>query len=238
MFGIIGNKFTIVSMSLKYLIILFFIFSSTLLFSQGRRSNFSTKYSYIGLGWVGADDNADFSPDFSSSSINRVYYPSIISLGRVFDSNLRFDLSSFYTKLNKDVYGERYASPGSMISCDISAGYLVQLIGGVKKNFSDRKKSDEISLDFYPLVGAGYTYRTLSKADLVNSVTSNIGGGANLWVSKKRIGINLQAMGKFGLKQGFPRNGSNYIQYSVCVNYKMRKSSGSPSNFNKEREKF
>lgn len=238
MFGIIGNKFNIISMILKYLIISFFIFSSALLFSQTKESNFSTKYSYIGFGWVGADDNADFSPDFSKSSINQVYYPSIISLGRVFDSNLRFDLSSFYTKLNKDVYGERYASPGSMISCDISAGYLVQLIGGVRKNFSDRKKSDKISFDFYPLIGAGYTYRTLSKPDLVNSVTSNVGGGTNLWINKKRIGLNLQAMGKFGLKQGFPRNGSNYIQYSVCINYRMKKSSGSPSNLNRERGKF
>lgn len=237
-YGINDAEFNINWMKLKYLILLIFSFSSALLFSQRDGSKFSTKYNYIGLGWVGADDNADFSPDFSTSDINQVGYPSMVSFGKILDNNLRFDLSAFYTKLNRGVYGEGYDSPGFMLSCDLNAGYLVSIIGNTRKDFSDRKKSNRISLDIYPLVGAGYTYRTLNNPDLINSATANVGGGINVWAHKNRIGVNLQALGKFGVKSEFPRSGANYIQYSVSLLYRIKNTRRFISNLNDRMEKF
>lgn len=225
-------------MRLRYFISVIFILFSISLFAQKEKSNFDLRYNYFGLGWVRVDDNGEPSPDLSRSVTNYVAYPSVITFGKFFENGLRFDLSAFYTELDKSVYGSRYSPPGLMLSCDLNVGYSMKIIGGNSGGFSAKKRAAEFSLDVYPSIGGGYTYRSLSVPQLVNSATANFGGGINMWVLKNSIGMNLQSLGKFGIKSNFPRSATNYIEYSVSLLYRIKNQSGLPGNLNKERKKF
>ena len=224
-------------MTCKYIFLTLLIFFNLQLFSQREESNFSTKYGYFGFGWIRVDDNASAYPDFSRSETNHAGYPSLLTLGKVFNNGVKLDGSVFYTPLNKSTYGGRYDSPGVMTACDVNFGYAIKIIGG-SKEFSSKKKLGKFSLDFYPSVGGGYAYRSLTVPSLVNSATCNFGGGINLWSFKNKLGLNLQALSKFGIKQGFPNNGSNYIQYSFSMLYRVKRSDSSLRNLNQERGKF
>jgi hypothetical protein len=79
----------------------------------------------------------------------------------------------------------------------------------------------------YGTFGAGYTYRTLPMHP--GSGTINAGLGFNLWIYKG-IGIQLQSIAKFGLEDKFPHAGSNYLQHSISVVYRLEHHSGNGGN--------
>lgn len=75
--------------------------------------------------------------------------------------------------------------------------------------------------------GAGYTYRTLPAHP--GSATINAGLGFNVWVFKG-IGVQVQSLAKFGLEERFPHAGTNYLQHSISVVYKLERKAGSGGN--------
>ena len=70
----------------------------------------------------------------------------------------------------------------------------------------------------YGTFGFGYTYRTLPAHR--NTATINLGLGFNVWIYKG-LGIQIQSLSKFGMKARFPHSGSNYLQHSIGVVYKI-----------------
>ena len=225
-------------MFLKNITLIFFLAFSLSLSAQKNKSPFKLRYNYYGLGWAAADDNGNSSPDFSRGSFNYVKYPTVAIFGKVFGNSLRFEASSFYTKLNKSVYGSNYSGSGSMASFDVNVEYLLDVTKTRKDNFLSKKKLDGFSIEIYPLLGLGYTYRSLYSDRLVNSMLFNVGGGMTVWFFKNRIGANIKSLGKFGVKSDFPSSGANYIQYTFSILYRMKNLNNYPSNMNDERKKF
>ena len=66
--------------------------------------------------------------------------------------------------------------------------------------------------------GHGYTYS--DKAPHHSYITMNMGLGFNVHIYQG-FGIQLQSLAKFGMKNRFPTSGSNYIQHSIGLIYKM-----------------
>jgi hypothetical protein len=224
-------------MRLSYILLIFFTAFSLSLSAQKNKSPFDLKYNYYGLGWALADDNANVYPDFSGKSVNYVNYPSMIIFGKAFENSIRLEASAFYTQLNKSVYGSNYSNPGAMASFDVNIEYLLDVTQTGKNSFLSKKKNDGFSMEVYPLLGGGYTYRSLNNDRFVNSCMFNIGGGMTAWLFKNRIGANFQSFGKFGVKSDFPSSGANYIQYTFSILYRMRNLNNYPSNMSDGRKK-
>jgi hypothetical protein len=80
-------------------------------------------------------------------------------------------------------------------------------------------------IDPYVESGFGYTRRTISK--FKNTLTYNLGVGANFWINDF-VGAFIQSSGKIGFKAPFIKNSSNYFQHSFGVVFKI---SGNSSRF-------
>ncbi len=70
----------------------------------------------------------------------------------------------------------------------------------------------------YGIMGLGYTNRTLPAHP--HTVNLNVGLGFNVWIYKN-IGIQIQSIAKFGLKDKFPHSGANYLQHSLGIVYQI-----------------
>lgn len=105
-------------------------------------------------------------------------------------------------------------TPYKIISFDVHGKYNFNKLVDLNKLFGAKKEIFQP----YGAFGFGYTYRTLPAH--VNTVTFNVGLGFNVWVYKD-IGIQIQSLAKFGLKDKFPHSGSNYLQHSIGVVYQI-----------------
>ncbi len=86
----------------------------------------------------------------------------------------------------------------------------------------------------YGTFGFGYTYRTLPNRE--HSATFNVGLGFNVWMYKG-LGIQVQSIAKFGLADRFPHAGTNYLQHSAGLVYKITPKEETPEDAYKK-EKF
>lgn len=103
-------------------------------------------------------------------------------------------------------------TPYKLFSFDLHAKYNFNKLVDLNKLFGAKQEVFQP----YGTFGLGYTYRTLPAHP--HSATINAGLGFNVWIYKG-IGIQLQSLAKFGLKDKFPNSGSNYLQHSVGVVY-------------------
>lgn len=109
------------------------------------------------------------------------------------------------------------------LSFDVHAKYNFNKLVDLNKLLGAKK---EIFQPFGTF-GLGYTYRTLPAHPGCGTI--NAGLGFNLWIYKG-IGIQLQSLAKFGLEDNFPHAGSNYLQHSISIVYKLQQSSNSGGN--------
>ena len=106
------------------------------------------------------------------------------------------------------------ANQYKLFSFDLHAKYNFNKLYDLNKLW---KSKDEI-FQPYGTFGFGYTNRTLPAHP--NTITLNVGLGFNVWIYKG-IGIQIQSMAKFGLKDKFPNSGSNYLQHSIGIVYQI-----------------
>lgn len=169
------------------------------------------KLSWIfGLGWNIVDDNGSpFKKLFAAkSSWSIPFYPSQLSAEVIRKHGLSYGATFCFNRyksgklINSEIIGGRYF----FFSWDAFAKYhLNEHITTMKKQY-----------DPYFLLGAGYTLRFIRPYN--STFTFNVGAGVNIWFTEK-WGINLQTIGKIGVRSPFLRNGSNYMHHSFSVVY-------------------
>ena len=187
--------------------------------SQGR--SYFSKYTYYGLGWVSTDDNANASPELIPTSSNTSAFPTLLTVGTILSNSIRLEGSLFGVPLNRETYGARYVPPGYMASVDFNASRMIIVVDRRNDNFLSRNFLSNFAIQAYPCFGLGYTYRTLID-EFQHSMMINVGCGGIVWTKDNRWGVCLQSLAKFGVKGEFPKHGSNYIQTSVSLLYKVR----------------
>ncbi len=111
----------------------------------------------------------------------------------------------------------------NLLSFDLHAKYNFNKLVDLNKLMGAKK---EIFQPFGTF-GAGYTYRDLPAHP--NTATVNAGLGFNIWMYKG-LGLQVQSIAKFGLKDRFPNSGSNYLQHSISVVYMLERKSGNGGN--------
>jgi hypothetical protein len=104
--------------------------------------------------------------------------------------------------------------PYKLFSFDLHAKYNFNKILDLNKILGAKEEIFQP----YGIMGLGYTYRTLPAHP--NTVNLDVGLGFNVWIYKN-IGIQVQSVAKFGLKNRFPTSGSNYLQHSVGIVYQI-----------------
>lgn len=71
----------------------------------------------------------------------------------------------------------------------------------------------------YLFSGFGYTMRSTAK--FKNTATLNAGLGFNIWIIDNILGASIQSCGKFGLQSPLFKTGSNYLQHSAGLVWKL-----------------
>lgn len=171
----------------------------------------------IGISAMAIDDNAQSIIALKKDQFSYITIPTKLSVIRTYPSNLflRYDVG--YLELSKEIYKERYKSPGDMFFLDAGLGYRLKI--KKEKYRFDKKKNFLNSSSIYGagITGLGYTYKSLYPVEFSQVYTLNVGGNLFFNFLSGRISLNIQALGKFGLHKDFPKHGSNYIDFSAGI---------------------
>ena len=176
---------------------------------------------FLGISSLAIDDNAKSTIVLNEESLMYLAIPTKLSAIRIFPSDFFVRMDGGYLKLNEKNYGERYRAPGDMFCFDLLAGYKIKL--KKEKHRFDRKKNflSSFSIDGSGVAGLGYTYKTLYPIEFSNAYTLNIGGNLTFNFLSNRLGVNFQSLAKFGINRDFPKHGTNYLDFSIGIFYKV-----------------
>jgi len=193
---------------------------------RGRRE----KLSWIfGLGWNAVDDNGmPFKKLFAFRSVwNIPFYPSQLSAEIIGKEGFSYGAIFNYN---------RYKS-GKQINSEIVSGRFMffSFDAFAKYHFKEHVEKMNKRYDPYLPIGLGYTLRFISPYN--STFTFNVGAGINIWFTSK-WGMNLQTVGKLGLRSPFLHNGSNYMHHSGGVVYIIDNSPRKKHSFVKPRYKW
>ncbi len=170
-----------------------------------------TPWTFGLSGHVVEDDGKSFSNLFNvAKSWNFLYYPTRLTIDGYYKAGFSMQLEFAYTQIKsgKDI-NSSITKGGTFFSTDLHLKYdLNELFG--ETNWFD------------PFVAGGYGYTMRTVAPKPNTVTANLGLGANFWIWEN-LGLHLQTMAKFSMIEGT----SNYLHHSVGVQYKLVSGQGS-----------
>lgn len=198
---------------LKFMLVTSFLGAFTCSFAQSESQSSSSNNTWqIGTGWNIVDDNGEKGSKLfdASDSWNALSYPSTLKVEKLFNKgfSLALNMSINKFKPGKLVNGEKITTTSNLIAVD--------LIG--KYNFSELLHPEKRIIDIYGAHGYGFTYRDHAKFG--NVATADFGFGINAWVFRN-LGVNIEAMAKFGLTEPLIKTGTNYTQYSVGLVYQL-----------------
>lgn len=167
----------------------------------------------IGIsGHVVDDDGKPFRSLFAvPTTWNFLYFPCRLTIDGYYKAGFSFQGEFAYTQMKpgKDIQNTILTKGGTFFSADIHVKYdLNELFGPT--NWFD------------PFVAGGYGYTMRTVAPKPNTVTANLGLGANFWIWEN-LGFHIQTMAKFSMIEGT----SNYLHHSVGVHYKLVSGQGS-----------
>ncbi|HWY11762.1 MAG TPA: hypothetical protein VN026_10580 [Bacteroidia bacterium] len=212
------------------------------LFQSNAQSNFLRKWTrfgmnlesttlstpwIFGLGWSAVDDDGGrwFTKNLFrvDKTWNMVPYPARTSCEKIIDTLRGWSAEVIFSY---NCYGVgKYISDAApqprglvqnrsgIVTFDFHAKYDFNKIYNLNKLWGGQ----EIFQPFC-VFGHGYTYRDMAPHH--NTITMNMGLGFNVYIYDG-FGIQIQSLAKFGLKNRFPTSGSNYIQHSIGIVYKM-----------------
>ncbi len=171
-----------------------------------KRFFYETPWTFGISGHVVDDDGEPFTKLFNvGNSWNFLPYPTRVTIDGYYKSGFSFQGEFAYNqyKANKEVNDEVISSTWTFFSADIHVKYDLNEVFGPTNWFD-------------PYVAAGHGYTLRSGASKPNTVTFNMGLGANFMIWEN-LGLNLQSMAKFSMIEGT----SNYLHHSVGVIYRI-----------------
>ena len=217
------------------------------LFQSNAQSNFVRKWTrfgvnlesttlttpwIFGLGWSAVHDDGGkwFTNLFNvNKTWNMAAYPARTSCEKIIDTARGWsaEVAFAYNRYGNGNYVNRRAprsdglvdQQAAILSFDFHAKYDFNKIYDLNTLWGGGEY-------FQPfcVFGHGYTYRDLAPNHAMvahhNTITMNMGLGFNVYVYQG-FGIQIQSLAKFGMKRRFPTSGSNYIQHSIGIVYKM-----------------
>jgi hypothetical protein len=187
----------------------------------------SDNYAWqFGAGWMLTDDDGYELNPLSSSKFQSTPFPTRVFVDKYIYNGWSAEGVMAYQKYDPTkMVNDSMGITGSMFSTDFALKY------------SFYKQLGRGIADPYVGAGLGVTLRTSDERNTAQPVspTCNFSLGCTFWMSKN-LGIQTQGTLKLGLTDLF--QSSDYMQYSVGVTYRIEKTDGYKSDFNKSKYKI
>ena len=180
----------------------------------------------FGASWLLTDDDGYELNPFSASDFHSAPYPTRIFVDKYIYNGWSADGAIGFLKYDQSkLVNDSLGISGSMISTDFSLKY------------SFYKQLGRGIIDPYIGAGVGATLRTSDKRNTAKSLspTANFTVGSTFWMSSN-LGLQIQGTLKLGLTDLF--KSSDYMQYSVGLTYRIPKTDGYKSDFEKSKYKI
>lgn len=203
------------------LVILFFITSS--LFAQKKSihpmlvpsygakqgfKHFMTKTPWLVQlgGNVVDDDGKPFNKVFDTKNAWNIFPSVKVAVEKECRYNWGIELAFSYNSLKtgKTINNDLVTGDGSLMAIDLNGKKILTRL---------------FRIEPYLFSGFGYTMRSTAKYK--STATLNAGFGFNIWAIDNVLGINIQGCGKFGLTSPLLKTGSNYLQHSAGLIWKI-----------------
>ena len=215
-------------MKIRTFSLFLFIFLFGLSFAQPtkkitNRDNYAWQF---GASWLLTDDDGYELNPFSSSSLQSAPYPTRIFVDKYIYNGWSADGAIGFQKYDPSkMVNDSMGITGSMISTDFALKY------------SFYKQLGRGIVDPYIGSGLGLTLRTSDKRNTAKTIspTCNFTVGCTFWMSSK-LGLQAQGTLKLGLTDLF--QSSDYMQYSIGLTYRIEKTDGYISDFDKSKYKI
>lgn len=179
----------------------------------------------FGASWMMLDDDGAETNPFNFSQYHSAPYPSRFFVDKYLYNGWSVEGSICFQSYDSTKYvNDSLRINGSLFGIDVHSKYsFYKLLG-------------RSWVDPYVLVGGGVTNRQLEDRNTAKamSISANIGGGINFWVSNN-IGIQLQSVAKFSLNDFM--GPSNYMAHTAGVVIRLEKSNGEGNDFAKSKYK-
>ena len=217
----------LLKMSLINRLTLFFLVLNMISIAQPNKiiTNKDTYNWMFGASWMMLDDDGAETNPFNFSQYHSAPYPSRFFVDKYLYNGWSVEGSICFQSYDSTKYvNDSLRINGSLFGIDVHSKYsFYKLLG-------------RSWIDPYVLVGGGVTNRQLEDRNTAKamSISANIGGGINFWVSKN-IGIQLQSVAKFSLNDFM--GPSNYMAHTAGVVIRLEKSNGEGNDFAKSKYK-
>ena len=217
----------LLKMSLINLLTLLFLVLNMISIAQPNKI-ITNKDNYnwmFGASWMMLDDDGAETNPFNFSQYHSAPYPSRFFVDKYLYNGWSVEGSICFQSYDSTKYvNDSLRINGSLFGFDVHSKYsFYKLLG-------------RSWVDPYVLVGGGVTNRQLEDRNTAKamSISANIGGGINFWVSNN-IGIQLQSVAKFSLNDFM--GPSNYMAHTAGVVIRLEKSNGEGNDFAKSKYK-
>lgn len=152
------------------------------------------------------DDGKPFSKVFDTRNSWNVFPSARVAVEKECRSNWNIELGFSYNNLKagKTLNNTIFTNDGSFMAVDLNGKKILTRL---------------FRIEPFVFVGLGYTMRSVS--GYRNTATFNAGLGFNIWIVDNRFGITAQSCGKFGLTSPIIETGSNYLQHSAGLIFKL-----------------
>tara|TARA_B110000285_G_scaffold158709_1_gene177081 strand:+ start:64 stop:762 length:699 start_codon:yes stop_codon:yes gene_type:complete len=183
-------------------------------------------YSWMfGLSWVLTDDDGSSFNPFLVQNMHSHLFPTQVTVDKYFYNSWSGEAVLAYSVYNPGkITNEQEEISGSMFSMDFHSKY------------SFYKLLNRGAIDPFAIGGIGLSMRN-NNDELAQpvSLTLNIGGGINFWVSNY-IGIQIRSTAKIGVIDFFKK--SDYMQHSLGIVARFESLEPGDNEFNKSKYKI
>jgi hypothetical protein len=202
-------------------------FFVTCLYAQPTKT-ISNKDSYnwmFGLSWVMTDDDGEAFNPFLVQNLHTHFFPTQITVDKYFYNSWSGESILAYSIYNpQKVTNGETGIEGSMFSMDFHSKYSLY------------KLLNRGAIDPFFVGGIGISSRSYQNENIRPvSLTLNIGGGINFWVSNY-IGIQIRSTAKIGVIDFFKK--SDYMQHSLGIVARFETLKSEDNEFNKSKYKI
>lgn len=206
---------------------LLFMFGMVNAFAQPTKSiNNKDSYNWMfGLSWLMTDDDGEAFNPFLVQNLHTHFFPTQLTADKYFYNGWSGEAVISYSKYNpKKVTNGETGIDGSMFSMDFHSKYSLY------------KLLNQGAIDPFFVGGIGLSTRSFQNENIRPvSLTLNIGGGINFWISNY-IGIQIRSTAKVGVIDFLKK--SDYIQHSVGLVARFDSLKGEDNEFNKSKYKI
>jgi hypothetical protein len=185
-------------------------------FTKKIQQRFKNSPRILTFGWSFIDDNGNaYSEIFSPKSYNSNLLPLTFKYDRYYYRgwSVTNTYTFVYLKQNTIVNNNPIIYPSLFFSGDIMIRYNFNRLYNFNREIFKLKKN---IFDIYFITGFGYVNRDLFRYN--QSISYNFGGGVYARFNK-HIGINIEGLGKLGLKSPLILTNSNFIHLNAGVSY-------------------